>query len=278
VTLCWPVTVRSEEEDGVLLENRTAVVYGGGGRVGGAVARGFAREGARVYVAGRSVETLEPVVEEITKAGGSASAAVVDALDEDAVEQLVASMVGETGSLDVSFDAVSHGDVHGAPLLEMPLDDFAGSISTAVRAQFVTTREAARHMAERGSGVILSITATTARMAIPNVGGTWVTFDAMESQCRQWAKELGPLGVRVLWLRTTGLPEALHADRFPDYVGRRPEGLSKDELMAWLLQPTALNRLTTLADVGIAAAFAASDAAAAMTGCCVNLTCGSVLE
>ena len=262
----------------MLLENRTAVVYGGGGRVGGAVARAFAREGARVFVAGRTRDSLTSVVEEITRAGGSASSALVDVLDEDAVEGLVASVVEETGGLDVSFDAVSHGDVHGSPLLEMPFDDFATSTMTAIRAQFLTTRAAARHMASRGSGVILSITATTARLAIPNVGGTWVTFDAMESQCRQWAKELGLFGVRVLWLRTTGLPEALHADRFPDYETGRSEGLSLDEFLEWIHKPTALNRLATLEDVGNAAAFAASDRAAAMTGCAVNLTCGSVME
>jgi 3-oxoacyl-[acyl-carrier protein] reductase len=254
------------------------VVYGGAGRVGGAVAKAFAQEGARVFVAGRSIEPLREVVDEIAGAGGSAHALEVDALDDEAVEVLVDSVVEETGGIDVSFNAIGHGDVHGSPLLEMPFDDFARPITTAVRTQFVTTRAAARHMVPRGSGVILAITATTARMAIPNVGGTWVTFDAIESQCKQWARELGEYGVRVLWLRTTGLPEGLHGDVFPDYIGRRPEGLTRDELVAWLLGPPVLNRLTTLADVGNAAAFAASDSAGAMTGCCVNLTCGSVLE
>ena len=262
----------------MLLENRTAVVYGGSGRVGSAVASAFAREGARVFVAGRSIGSLREVADGIMRAGGRADAIQVDAVEPEAVDRLVASVVEETGSLDVSFNAIGHGDVHGSPLLEMPFDDFVRPITTAVRAQFVTTRAAARHMVPRGSGVILGITATTARMAIPNVGGTWVTFDAIESQCKQWARELGASGVRVLWLRTTGLPEGLHGDVFPDYVGRRPEGLTREELVAWLLGPTALNRLTTLADVGKAAVFAASDAASAMTGCCLNLTCGSVLE
>jgi hypothetical protein len=48
---------------------------------------------------------------------------------------------------------------------------------------------------------------TTARLTIPNVGGTGVTFDAIESLCRQWATELGRHGVRVVWLRTTGTPK-----------------------------------------------------------------------
>jgi NADP-dependent 3-hydroxy acid dehydrogenase YdfG len=70
----------------VLLENKNAIVYGGGGSVGGAVARAFAREGARVFLAGRTLATLDKVAEEV-RAGGVAETAQVDALDERAVER-----------------------------------------------------------------------------------------------------------------------------------------------------------------------------------------------
>jgi 3-oxoacyl-[acyl-carrier protein] reductase len=66
----------------MLLENKTAIVYGGSGSVGGAVARAFAREGATVFLAGRTLATLEEVAEEIRAAGGEAETAQVDALDE----------------------------------------------------------------------------------------------------------------------------------------------------------------------------------------------------
>jgi NAD(P)-dependent dehydrogenase (short-subunit alcohol dehydrogenase family) len=158
----------------------------------------------------------------------------------------------------------------------MSFEDFARPITTAMRAQFLTARAAARHMVQRGSGVILAITATTARMAIPNVGGTGVTFDAIESLCRQWACELGPKGIRVVWLQTTGIPEAISdaLDVFPDYgLGR--EGLTRDELIAWLRGATMLNRLTSLAEVANAAAFMVSDQAGAMTATGANLTCGA---
>jgi enoyl-[acyl-carrier-protein] reductase (NADH) len=161
----------------------------------------------------------------------------------------------------------------------MPFEDFVRPIMTAMRAQFLTSRAAARHMVERGSGVILAITAATARMAIPNVGGTGVTFDAIESLSRQWASELGPRGVRVVWLRATGLPEAIaRIDRFPDYGTRGGEGMTRAELIAWLQGKTMLNRLTSLAEVGNVAAFLASDRASAMTASGVNITCGSVLD
>jgi 3-oxoacyl-[acyl-carrier protein] reductase len=70
----------------VLLEGKNAVIYGAGGSIGGAVARAFAREGARVFLAGRTLESLEEVAGQIRSAGGVAETAQVDALDERAVD------------------------------------------------------------------------------------------------------------------------------------------------------------------------------------------------
>jgi len=260
----------------VLLENKNAVIYGGGGSVGGGVARAFAREGAKVFLAGRTPATLDHVAEEISAAGGVAETAQLDALDEKAVDDYADALAERVRGIDVSFNAISHGDIHGTPLIEMPFDDFAQPITTALRAQFLTARAAARHMVKRGSGVIMSITASTARMSIPNVGGTGVTFDAIESLCRQWACELGPRGIRVVWLHTTGIPEAIDdsGNLFPDYG--TGEAMTREELIAWLQPKTMLNRLTSLAEVGNVAAFMASDQASAMTAVAANVTCGSV--
>jgi 3-oxoacyl-[acyl-carrier protein] reductase len=77
----------------MLLEGKTAVVYGGGGKVGGAVARAFASEGARVFLAGRTIGTLDEVAEDIASAGGVAETAQVDALDEQAIEKHIGEVV-----------------------------------------------------------------------------------------------------------------------------------------------------------------------------------------
>jgi 3-oxoacyl-[acyl-carrier protein] reductase len=258
----------------VLLEGKNAVVYGGAGPVGRAVAHAFAREGARVFLAGRTLATLDEVAREIADAGGAVETARVDALDEPAVDGHADAVAERAGGIDVSFNAVGHGDVHGLPLLEMPFEDFARPITTAMRALFLTTRAAARHMVRQGSGVIMAVTATTARLAIPEVGGTGVTFDAIESQCRQWACELGRHGVRVLWLQTTGLPEALTDEVQPGYGAGSGDAMTQVELIAWMRRSTMLDRLTTLAEVGTMAAFMASDHAGAVTGVGANLTCG----
>ena len=260
----------------MLLENKNAVIYGAAGAVGGAVARAFAREGARVFLAGRTLATLSAVAEEISGAGGEAEIAQVDALDEGAVNDHADAVAQMGGGIDVSFNAVSHGDVHGTPLREMSFEDFARPITGAVRSQFLTGKAAVRHMIKRGSGVLLAITATTARLAIPDVGGTGIAFDATESLFRQWATELGPHGIRSVWIRTTGLPEALRANSFPAYGTAWTDGMTREQLVAWLEERTMLGRLTTLTEVGNVAAFVASDQAGAMTASAVNITCGSL--
>ena len=258
----------------MLLEDKNAVIYGAGGSVGGEVARAFAREGARVFLAGRTLEKLEGVAEVIADEGGNPETARVDALDEEAVDSYADAVVAKAGSIDVSFNATTHGDVHGVPLVDMEAEDFLRPFTAAMRAQFLTGRAAARHMIRQGSGVIMAITATTGRLVIPEVGSTGVTFDAIESLCRQWARELGPFGVRVVWLFTTGIPDALHVDRFPAY-GTGAE-MPREQFLAWMQKNTMLNRLTSLSDVGEVAAFMASDRARAMTASAANLTGGSV--
>jgi 3-oxoacyl-[acyl-carrier protein] reductase len=259
----------------MLLEGKNAVVYGGAGPVGRAVAGAFAREGARVFLAGRTLAALDEVAGQIAGADGAVETAPVDTLDERAVEEHADAVAAEAGGIDVAFNAIGHGDVHGAPLLEMPYEDFARPIVTAMRSQFLTTRAAARHMVRQGSGVVMAITAATARLSIPEVGGTGVTFDAIESQCRQWACELGRHGVRVVWLQTTGLPETL-AEVQPGYGTGSDGGMTRAALIEWMRSSTMLDRLTTLAELGNAAAFMASDRAGAMTATAANLTCGQV--
>src|SRR5437763_12642479 len=141
--------------DEVLLENKRAVVYGAGGPIGGAVARAFAREGARVFLAGRTKAKLDKVADEIRSKGGVADTAVVDALDEQIVDEYVDAVVEQAGSIDISFNLISYGDVQ-EPLTEISVEDFTRPIMTAMRTHFLTTRAAARHMVRRGSGVILA--------------------------------------------------------------------------------------------------------------------------
>src|SRR3989442_14278319 len=121
-----------------LLEGKTAIIYGGGGGIGGGVARTFAREGARVFLVGRSREKLVAVAKDITAAGGSAEVAVLDALGEQAVDDHVLDVVSKAGSVDVSFNLISRGDVQGKPLVEMTTDDLLRAVVNGLRSNFLT--------------------------------------------------------------------------------------------------------------------------------------------
>jgi 3-oxoacyl-[acyl-carrier protein] reductase len=124
----------------MLLKHKNAVIYGAGGAIGGAVARAFAREGARVFLAGRTLSKLDKLAKEIRAAGGVAETAQLDALDEKAVDEHADAVAAEAGSIDISFNLISHGDVHGTPLVEMSLEDFVHPVVTAVRTTFLTAR------------------------------------------------------------------------------------------------------------------------------------------
>jgi len=86
----------------MLLWEKNAVIYGGGGAIGGAVARVFAREGARVFIAGRTQARLDAVAADIAAAGGAAETAQVDAFDQQAVEKHAAAVAAKTASLHCS--------------------------------------------------------------------------------------------------------------------------------------------------------------------------------
>jgi 3-oxoacyl-[acyl-carrier protein] reductase len=251
----------------MLLEGKNAVIYGGGGSIGGAVGRAFGREGARVFLAGRTRSKLEAVAEDIRAAGGQAETAQVDALDERAVDEHADTVAARAGSLDISFNVIAHPAVHGTPMAEMAWDDFGDSIVTAVHTTFLTTRAAARHMSRQGSGVILVFGGSGPPMRDYYIGGTQVAFEALECMRRQLATELGPSGVRVVTLRTGGVPESL------------PESFEgREAIVEGMVEPTMLGRAATLDDVGHVAAFVASDRARTMTAATANISCGALID
>jgi NAD(P)-dependent dehydrogenase (short-subunit alcohol dehydrogenase family) len=251
----------------VLLQDKVAVIYGGGGHVGGAIARAFGREGAVVHLAGRTAASLEKVAAGLP--AGRAHIAVVDALDEAAVDAHADAVAERSGSLDISVNVISDQDLQGIPMVEMSVEDYLRPIQVSLRSKYLTSRAAARHMARRGAGVIVFLGGTfdwtVARRF--SVGGMGVTFDAVESLRRQLAAELGPKGIRAVTLTSGGLPETI------------PDGWEgRDALVGWLTDQTLTGRTATLDDIGEVAAFVASDRARTMTGAAVNVSAGARID
>src|SRR5918994_6991850 len=255
------------ERISMLLENKNAVIYGAGGSIGVAAARTFAREGAKVHLAGRTLESLEEVAEEIRSAGGVAETAQVDAIDEHAVDRHADAVAASAGGIDISFNLISVGDVQGTPLAEMPLEDFERPVMTAVRTQFLTSRAAARHMVRQGSGVLHTFGGYGDPVRDYYIGGFQIALNAIESLRRQLASELGPHGIRAVTLQTGGVPETIPQS----FDGR-------EAITERIVGSTMLERAAMLDDVGNVATFAASDHARTMTATALNISCGAIVD
>ena len=264
----------------MLLEGKNAVVYGGSGEIGSAVARSFAREGATVHLAARTLSSLEAVAAEIAEAGGRALVAELDVLDEAAVNAHAEAVAAE-GGIDVALNAVGFAHVQGVPFEELSFEQYWHPIDSYLRAICFTSKAVSSSMRERGSGVILTLSTPGSRMSGPGFLGYGVTCAGVEGFSRILAGELGPAGVRVVCLRPDVIPESLdrsHVGTIFDGIAER-NGTTAAEMVAGRAQTgTLLGRFPTLAEVADYAAFAASDRAGAMTGEIANLSCGSLVD
>jgi NAD(P)-dependent dehydrogenase (short-subunit alcohol dehydrogenase family) len=251
------------------LQDKTAVIYGASGAIGGAVARAFAREGARVLVTGRDMAKLDALASHV-----GAEAAQVDALDTRAVEE----HLERAGGVDISFNAIGPGPApQRLPLTELAVDAFTRPIAFYTTSNFITATAAARHMSTRGSGVILTLTALPGRVPTNLIGGQAPAWAAVEAFSRSLALEVGSAGVRVVCLRSHAIPETpLIEHNFA--TASAAAGVEPAQFQAMLEQSTLLKRLPTLAEVADTAAFVASDGAGAMTGAVVNLSAGGFTD
>jgi NAD(P)-dependent dehydrogenase (short-subunit alcohol dehydrogenase family) len=261
----------------MMLKDKVAVIYGAGGAIGGAVARAFAREGAKLFLSGRLWAPVEAVAKEIVSAGGSAEAAEVDALDEQAVDKHLQSLIDTAGRVDISFNAVGIPDTEilGVPLVELSVEQFSLPITAYTRSYFLTARMAARRMLANKSGVIMTVTAIPSRTGFPLQGGYGPAQAAKEALTRALSAELAPQGIRVVGLRPNGIPET-GTLREAFEIRAKALGVNWEQWQESLAGRTHPRRLSTLAEVANVAVFMASDRASGTTGTTVNLSMGSL--
>jgi NAD(P)-dependent dehydrogenase (short-subunit alcohol dehydrogenase family) len=256
-----------------MLKNKVAVIYGASGGIGGAVARAFAREGAKVFLTGRDIAAVDAVATDID----SAEAAQVDALDEQAIDAHLEKVIDSAGRIDISFNAVGipNADILGVPLTDLDLKHFEEPIASYTRSYFLTARLAARRMIPNKSGVIMTVTALHSRTGLPLVGGYGPAMAAKEALTRDLSAELAPQGIRVVGLRPQGMPETRTIrDAFEPRA--KATGMTWEQWQEFLASRTHPRRLMTLEEMANMAVVLASDKASGMTGTTVNLTMGSL--
>jgi NAD(P)-dependent dehydrogenase (short-subunit alcohol dehydrogenase family) len=263
----------------MLLQDKVAVIYGAGGAIGGAVARAFADEGARVFLTGRVQAPVEVAAKDIVSSGGAAEAAEVDALDEPAVDRHLLEVLDKTGRVDISFNAIGIPDARilGTPLAELDTETFSLPITAYTRSYFLTAHLAAAHMIPKKSGVIMTVTALPARMGTRNNGGYGPAMAAKEALTRDLSAELAPHGIRVVGLRPHGIPETGTMAELAE-IRAKSSGLTLAQLTEYFASTTHSRRVMALGEVANMAVFMASDKASGMTGTTVNLSMGALAD
>jgi 3-oxoacyl-[acyl-carrier protein] reductase len=271
---------KSTMNKSAILEGKHAVVFGAGGSIGAAVAREFAAEGAEVFLAGRTKSNVEEVAKQITAAGGSAHAAVIDALDDTIVNEYLDGIVKQTGKIDIVLVAAGplakeYGN--GKIAADLPIEEFMVPLTTMVKSRFITARAAARHMTKQRSGVIIFVTGSPARGHVPGATAIGAAFGAIENLTENLAFEVSPLGVRVVCLRTLANTDSRSIQDTMQILGTRLN-ITKEQAMAQIAQSNFLKVPATVQDTANAAVLIACDRARMLTGTVVNATAGAALD
>ena len=253
-----------------ILQNKNAIIYGAGGSLGSAVAKAFADAGAKVFLTGRKISSVQKVADEIIKSGGKAEANEVDALDEKAINEHIESVVRKAGTVDISFNAVGDDIVMNIPLVDIGVDDFVQPIAMTMRTRFLTAKAAGKVMIKQRSGVILTLTATPGGIGYPYTGGFAPACCAVESLSRNLAIELGVYGIRVVNMRSGGSPDSRV---FKNAIDAQPEVMAP--IIKQMEADTMLKKLPLMKDIANLAVFLSSDLAAKITGVTVDVSSGT---
>lgn len=252
------------------LRNKNAVIYGGGGSLGGAVGKMFAWAGAKVFLTGPTVAPLQKVADEIAKSGGLAAIDQVDAFDKKAIDEHLEKVIGEAGTVDISFNAVDIELIQGVPLVDMKVGDFVGPITKTMQTRFLTAVAAGKVMQRQRSGVILTLTATPGGIGYPYTAGFAAACSAVERFSCNLAAELGVYGVRVVNIRSGGSPDS---KVFKDAIENNPDSMA--QVLQKMENDTMLKQLPLMNDIANVAAFLVSDLASKITGVTVDVTAGT---
>jgi 3-oxoacyl-[acyl-carrier protein] reductase len=254
----------------MILQHKNAIIYGAGGSMGGAVARALAGAGAKVFLTGRNLSSVQKVTNEILAFHGNAEADRVDALDENAINRHLERVVQKAGKVDISFNAVGVDVIQNIPLVNISMDDFMGPITFIMQSQFLTAKAVGKVMMKQGSGIILSLTATPGGIGYPFTGGFAPACCALEGFSRNLASELGVFGVRVVNIRSGGSPDS---KVFKEAIDRNPSGM--EPIIRKMEEDTMLKKLPLMVDIANTAVFLASDMSGKITGVTIDVTCGT---
>ncbi|HMG92714.1 MAG TPA: SDR family oxidoreductase [Chryseolinea sp.] len=254
----------------MILQNKNAVIYGAGGSLGSAVAKSLAAAGAKVFLTGRSIVSVQKVADEIRARGGHVEVGVVDALSEKEVRAYLDKVTAEVKTVDISFCAIDFQVVQNMNLVDMKVEDFVRPVNLAMQSQFLTSTIAASIMMKQRSGVILSLTATPGGIGYPYTGGFAPACSAIETFSKNLAAEVGTYGVRVVNIRSAGSPDSRV---FKEAIEGNPKEM--EPILQNMENDTMLKKLPAMEDIATVAVFLSSNLAGKITGVTIDVTSGT---
>lgn len=260
------------------MKNKTAVIFGGSGAIGSETARTLAREGAHVYLVARHQGKLDRIANEIRAAGGTVDTWLIDVLDEQSIHEQTAKLAQQAGGIDIVVNATGFMHNQGKSLAELSLAEFKQGIDPFLTALFNISKAVSPYMGGDRAGVIITVVAPAATMAMPNHLCHIVGCAGIEAFVRALASELGPKNIRVVGVRSHAITGAVEAGSYTGElfaIKAQSMGLTVDQFLEGAALSTTLKRLPTLAQVAELVTFLASEHAGAMTGTVVNVTAGA---
>ncbi|WP_447510453.1 SDR family NAD(P)-dependent oxidoreductase [Citrobacter gillenii] len=268
----------------MLLAGRVAVIFGGSGAIGCAVAQVMAREGAHVFLGARNQQKLDQAAGRIRASGGTADTFTIDTidvLDEQPTTEQVMHLAQKTGGIDVVVNATGFMHDQGKRIDELSLAEFMSGFTPFLTAQFNISKAVTPHMGGERAGAIITIVAPAASMAMPGHLGHIVGCAGIEAFIKALASELGPRNIRVLGVRSHAIVDAVQSGSYTGEIfaaKAQSMGLTVEQWLGGAAQSTMLKRLPTLAQIAEVTTFLASNHASAMTATVVNVTGGATVS
>lgn len=215
------------------LQDRVALIYGGTSGLGEATAKLYAKEGAKVAIAGRSVERGNEIIDAIKHEGGEAIFVKVDLMETDQIKQSVQDTVDALGTIDILYNGAGILDEY-VGIIETDEEEFDQVVQLNIKAPFIVTKEVMPIFVEKGKGVVINLGSQGSKFA--GVGGTsYVTSKhALVGFNKQLAYDYGDKGIKALLLAPgfidTPMTDDVKEERLNDIPDRRagkPEEVAK---------------------------------------------------